>query len=238
MYVTDSHGNMIDPVARDAVLRFRDAFRPDKIIHGGDAFDFVSLRKGASEEEQNEGSLADVEAGVKFLKDLRPDTLMWGNHDFRLMDTMQNAAKQNAREWATMLHNRIMDELAVIGCTCHPYDIDDGQYEWADYTFLHNYNAGKHLAYQMGMQFGNCIGGHAHRFEECHPDRSDRPSAYLCGGLIDIRRAHYARRRTGTFRWQNGWMWGYEIDGMLTVNSVKQSPDGVFRIPTDFAEVA
>lgn len=238
MYFTDPHGNKIDPATRDAALRHRDAFKPDMVIHGGDNFDFAALRKGASSSEANESVRADVEAGVKFLRDFAPDVFLMGNHDRRVVETAAEHADGKVRDYCKDIHEQIMDECASLRCEVYAHDVFDGVFKWGGYSWIHNFNSPKHLAYQMGMQFGNSIGGHAHRFEECHPDREDRPSAYLCGCMMNIREAKYARHKTGIYRWQNGWMYGWMFDDNLVVQSVKRGPDGSFRIPTDFAEVA
>jgi hypothetical protein len=238
MYVTDNHGDLIDPASRDAALAFAERFQPEVRIHGGDVFDLRSLRSGASNDDRAEGIRADMEAGIAFLRDYAPTALLWGNHDDRLIERAANCRDGNLRELCQLWVDRVNDELNAIGCEVHPYDVDDGVYEFGGFNFVHGYNSNQHTAHKAAQIYDNCIMGHVHNFQESHPQRHKRVVGYTCGCLADIKRMRYARRRPATLTWQNGWLYGWEVDGQLIVQSVRRGHDGKFRIPLDFAEVS
>jgi hypothetical protein len=210
MYVCDSHGDLIDPAAADAALQFAERFQPEVRIHGGDAFDFRSLRNGASDDDRAEGVKEDMEQGIAFLKAYRPTVFLWGNHDDRPVQKAASCRDGNLRHLCQLLHDRIMDELNAIGCEVRPYDVEDGVYQWGGFQFVHGYNANMHSAHKAAQIYGNCIMGHVHGFQEGRPHRWDRAVGYTCGCLMDIKRATYARRRPATLTWQNGWLYGWE----------------------------
>ena len=88
MAVSCSHGDHIDPEARDAVLTFKDRFKPDNTIHLGDFVDMAAARGGAMSDANASDRAAsvaeDLAAGVDFLQELRPQHILYGNHEDRL----------------------------------------------------------------------------------------------------------------------------------------------------------
>src|SRR6056297_3489052 len=90
LIVADSHGDMIDDRTRQAVLSFKRSYKPDIIIHLGDAWDFRPLRRGASIEEKSESMMDDYAHGETFLKALfsgdQNNYFLMGNHDDRIYD--------------------------------------------------------------------------------------------------------------------------------------------------------
>lgn len=238
MYVSDSHGDLIDPASRDAALAFAERFQPEVRIHGGDAFDFRSLRSGASDDERAEGIGEDVRQGIAFLKDFRPTVYLWGNHDARLVRKAKNCRDGNLKLLCQQTHDRIVDELDALGCDQRPYKIKGGVYELGGYKFVHGYNHNTHSAHKAALFYGNVIMGHVHTFQEGRPQRYDNPTGYTCGLLGDIDRMEYAETRMAVANWMNGWLYGWEVDGQLIVQSVRRGHDGKFRAPLDFAEVA
>lgn len=237
MYVTDSHGDLIDAASADAALRFAERFQPEVRIHGGDAFDFRSLRQGATDEDRAEGMAGDVEQGLAFLAAYKPTVFLWGNHDDRLVQKAAKCRDGNLKQLCQLMHDRIMDELDGLGCEVRPYSIKCGKYKFGDFKFVHGYNHNMHAAHKAASIFGNVIMGHVHTFQEGRPQRDDNAVGYTCGCLANIDRMDYAMRRPSTLTWQNGWLYGWEVDGRLVVQSVRRGPDGKFRVPLDFMEV-
>jgi len=232
MFVTDTHGDMIDPAARDAAIRFRDAFQPEVRIDGGDVFDFRALRRGASDTEKAEATKGDVAAGESWLRDYAPTQMLWGNHDARILDAIQDT-EGDKREYYKLLYNGIMDQLELIGCESFPYDIERGVFKYGDTAFLHGYGASMHVAYQLSMEYGNAVMGHVHQFQESPGRRLDRTVGRTCGCLCRLDMG-YNRRRTASLRWSQGFLYGWKGDeGKLHMQSIRPI-DGTWHIPTEF----
>ncbi|NDF01617.1 MAG: hypothetical protein EB034_25645, partial [Verrucomicrobia bacterium] len=80
-----SHGIHADRKAIAAVLKFRDAFKPDVCIHLGDFCDTTAFRSGAKgTSDESEPIQPDVDGGIDFLEKLRPTLVFCGNHEDRL----------------------------------------------------------------------------------------------------------------------------------------------------------
>lgn len=237
MYVTDSHGDLIDPRARDAALGFMRKFKPEIRVHGGDAFDLRPLGKKATDEDKQQGIADDIEAGMKFLRAYKPTVFLWGNHDLRLIETANKAASGDLRNYCTLLHNQIMDTLDGMGCEVLPYDVKHGVYRLGDYNLVHGYCANMHTAHKAAQIYGNVIMGHVHRFQMAKPQRYDGATGYTCGCLMDPELATYARRSPSTLTWEQGWMYGWITDDdKLIVQSVRQIA-GRWMVPQTFKEL-
>lgn len=233
MFCTDTHGDMIDPAARDAAMRFRDAFKPDVRIDGGDVFDFRALRRGADDHERAEAIAADVAAGESWLRDYEPTQMLWGNHDKRLLDAIQTTGDGNKRAYYSLLHDGIMDTLDEIGCKSYPYDIERGVFRYGDTAFLHGYGAGMHVGYALAMEYGNAVMGHVHQFQESPARRIDRPVGRTCGCMCKLDMG-YNRFRTASFRWSQGFFYGWKDDnGKLYFESLRPVA-GRWHIPKEF----
>jgi len=93
MAVGCSHGSRANQKALEAVLRFRDQYKPTEIIHLGDAYDLAALRAGALSNSNSEDAaddyMDDIDQGRKFLNDLRPTVFCLGNHDERAKRFLQ-----------------------------------------------------------------------------------------------------------------------------------------------------
>ena len=49
----DTHGDMVDEAALDALIRFKKHYKPHLTVHLGDLFDYRALRKGISQSESD-----------------------------------------------------------------------------------------------------------------------------------------------------------------------------------------
>ena len=110
MAVSCSHGDHIDPEARDAVLRFKEQFRPHTIVHLGDFIDAAAARSGAMNDPNASDRAAsvaeDLSAGVDFLQELRPNHILYGNHEDRLF-RLANSPNALAAHAATLVIQEI-----------------------------------------------------------------------------------------------------------------------------------
>jgi predicted phosphodiesterase len=89
MAIGCSHGNRANRDALAAALLFREQYKPDEVIHLGDAYDLASLRAGSlanpDDSDHADDYLDDIECGREFLNALRPTVFILGNHDQRAL---------------------------------------------------------------------------------------------------------------------------------------------------------
>jgi len=172
------------------------------------------------------GIAADLDAGLKFLRDYSPTHLLLGNHDFRLIEKAERCANGMLQEHCRLLVGKIEEACADIGCKLYPYDVERGVLKYGNYSFIHGYCHNMHTAHKAGQCFGNVVMGHVHTFQRAAPERADNPTAWTCGHLADASRMGYARRRQGFLRWKQGFMYGWRTNAdRLLINTVEKEGD-------------
>jgi predicted phosphodiesterase len=209
---------MIHQETYDELRQFRKSFKPDHVIHLGDVFDLRALRNGASAEEKQEGISADVEAGLEFINWLKPDVLLWGNHDQRLFDAAENTRNAMLSEYCLALLRQIEDRIS---CHTYPYDKRAGVYEFGDYRFVHGVNANLHAAYKAASHYGNVVMGHVHTSSGPTPFPTYDGSVGFSCGMIGQTDMKYNRGHANTLRHNNGWMYGVLKHGKLDLHHMR-----------------
>lgn len=201
----DNHGDMQDDEAVNAFFDFCKDWKPTIRIHGGDAFDLRCLRKGASAEEKQEGIKADVEAGVDFLKRLKPQVLLLGNHDYRLARYMIDGRDQMLREYCRLTWDGIMDNIG--NCQIVPYGKRHGVYQLGNFRVIHGYHSGMYAARQAAALYGNVIMGHVHTPGYYRTPHIDGATGYTSGSLCQLE-MDYNAAHPNTLRQGHGWIYG------------------------------
>lgn len=232
---TDSHGDMIDPGAEKAFLDFNRQWKADIRIHAGDFMDLRALRRGASDEEKSEGVKADVERGLQFIKDMRATVVLDGNHDDRLKRAVREGCGR-LREYATLLHNSVEDQLSNLGVQRVEYCIRRGVYQLGTARIVHGYNAGMYAAKMAAQSFLGrpTIMGHTHCFSTFDLPTSDRITGYTIGCLCRLD-MEYAKSHLNTLRWSHGWAYGHVFpSGEVSVYRAEKYGD-LWSYPTEFA---
>jgi hypothetical protein len=207
-----SHGELADPTALEAVVKFREEYKPDKVIHTGDAFDTAQFRSGC------EGTMDeiltvedDVNAGCDFLERLQPTLFFVGNHEWRWY---KDARKPNAlvRHAARKTIEELREFLKVLRC-----DMVE-TYDWESWRMIGNYKIGHGISFNENAvrdhaeRVGNCFIAHLHRQEVAHGRRDDRPVCVSMGYLGDAAKFTYADQWPGKMKWNTGWIWGEYCD--------------------------
>lgn len=207
IFATDSHGDQIDKATEKEFLAFCKHWKPDVRIHGGDFMDLRALRRGASDEEKNEGVRADIERGVGFVRAAGFQVLMWGNHDYRLVRAVRDGCGR-LREHAIVFHNGLLDEIGE-KVQHVPYHKRKGVYRHGDITFIHGYHTGIYAARQAAATYGpgKVVMGHIHS-KSSFVMPTLRPCeghsiAAMCNLDMDYNIAH-----ANTLRQSNGWAYG------------------------------
>lgn len=86
-----SHGQMLDPAARDAVMKFKERWRPHDIMHLGDACDTTAFMGGAAgKAQESEPVRPDIDAGLEFIVDLGVTIWTLGNHEDRIWRALKD----------------------------------------------------------------------------------------------------------------------------------------------------
>jgi 3',5'-cyclic AMP phosphodiesterase CpdA len=219
VFVTDSHGDIINWDAAEECVKFVDWFKPDDIIFGGDGLDIRSLRGKANRQEENESLKDDMNAFKKFMQMLfKPKGAdkyyLWGNHEDRLNVAAETSGSAIVRDYAEGLIDEIQTYLRKLGVKkILPFDADEGVLTLGPLRFIHGYvhnvNSTRQQAQHYGQEGGAVLMGDSHRLEQQNVPKYNGVVGFTCGCLQNIPKAKYAKRRLGRSAWANGWAYGY-----------------------------
>lgn len=209
-----SHGNLANPSALDAVLRARDAWKPDLVLHLGDAYDTKAFRTGArpnSGDPDEAASVADdVASGADFLEALRPHVLCIGNHEHRLVKLSEHYNQVIATAARATLEG-ILE--SVPDATVVPYTVlEDGWFTVGNFRFGHGHLFNEMFLRDTAETWGNTVVAHAHRAGTAKGRRIDNPTCFCVGTLADVPAMGYALGRRATLAWSHGFVWGEYTD--------------------------
>jgi len=212
-----SHGNHIDPVAAAAVVKFRDAWKPTTVVHLGDFVDTAAFRKGArggSDESEPVGP--DIDAGCKFLQQLRPTIVLNGNHEIRLWN-LQNDRNAIVADCAMNIVSRLQKQMKALKAEyVEGWSIRDFRMI-GNYKLMHGFIFNENSCRDMAETEGNVIFAHTHRPGMAKGRRSDNPTGYSVGTLSNIPNMDYANARRATHAWAGGFCWGEYCDDRTMV---------------------
>jgi len=212
IYASDLHGDMQRTDVVEELLKFCDLFKPDIKIFGGDLFDFRAIRRGASATERADSMALDVELGLQFLKDFKPQVFLRGNHDERLWDTAKYAGdglvRDHAQEGVRMIENKCkIQKIKLL-----PYSVEKGVYKLGKLCFIHGFHAGvfatKRHAEVFADQGGAVIHGHTHSIQQQSIARLGGAGGYGVGCLCRLD-MEYNRHFTGRLMHEHGWAYGF-----------------------------
>jgi hypothetical protein len=228
----DSHGDLIDPVTRRAFFEFVKWFKPDVKIAGGDHFDFRWLRGKASEQEKREKTTGDIDAGVQFLGEYQPNTLLLGNHEDRLW----KAAQSDCGQLSDFCANIIVDlKQAIPNARIVPYCKRRGYTTIGRLKFIHGYHCGLNAVKQAATVYGNVCMGHIHASDFVSIPRHERCVGHSSGCLAKID-LEYNKTQANTLRQNNGWLYGTTSPGGSFTVWHADKQDGAFILPSEFRE--
>jgi hypothetical protein len=206
-----THGEYIHPDFAKATLRFKAAFKPDTVIHLGDAYDTQCFRGGAvgtpDEAHPIEGDLAQ---GRNYLLSLEPSVFCVGNHENRCFKMMHHHVTERAVA-ASCVWQRMLDPVHQLKATVIPYAVHS-QYKLGNYLCFHGFSYGANYLRDTALAFGNSIVAHAHRPGVAKANRLDNPVAFGTGTGMRISEASYALERLGTLAWGYGFVYGEYTD--------------------------
>lgn len=219
VFASDSHGDMADPQALDALWEFCKDYKPDVRVAGGDHFDFRSLRRGvgSSDAESGESLKADLEAGKDFLRRFRPSVYLWGNHEHRLDNLISSSGSAMVRDYCQDIKDDINRTAKQAGAkVILPWHADKGVFRLGPVAYVHGYAHGENATIKQGLHYavsgGALIHGHTHTLASIALTKHGSGNAFSAGCLCLKDEMGYASHRLATARWGSGWVAGW-VDG-------------------------
>jgi len=201
-----SHGKHICPKAKASALEARAKFKPDRIIHLGDAMDTSAFRSGARgiDADSAEPVAPDIDGGLMFLRELKADTYCFGNHEARLTALSSSPNAVIAYASGRALYH-IEEECAKMGTRIIPYDGIYQKVVIGDVLFTHGTFYNESAARDMAEAYGQkVVFAHTHRAMQA-PGRTMKAShGYCVGTLTRKREMTYASCRRATMGWGMG----------------------------------
>jgi predicted phosphodiesterase len=221
--VSCTHGAEADPRALDAMLRLREAWKPDFVIHMGDAIDARALRAGARRDADSTDYAAslsdDLLQGLSFLRDLKPNVYLLGNHEARLSELCHspNAVLSYA---AAHVMGRIEDEMSKLKCRIIPYKgvHKDCMFMLGDTGVMHGALYGVSAPRDTCEMVGHSVMmGHTHRVAMESARTHTKAIGYNvgCGIKLDI---GYSSNRRQTLGWRHAAAYGHFNGSHCIVN--------------------
>lgn len=212
MAVGCSHGKYADPTALDAVLTFRQRFKPHTVIHLGDAIDctaFMSSHMGAA---RGDDVQPDVDSGLDFLRELRPNYFLLGNHEDRL-ERLACSKNELVSFCAVTVLSHIESFCNRNKCQTISYSGNDqclmtGNVRWMHGT-VYSENATRDHAESYATQGGVVVHAHTHRAGQATGRRHDAPIGFSVGTLTRRGALEYAKTRRATLGWSQGFVYGW-----------------------------
>ncbi len=232
MAVSCSHGDHIDPEARDAVLAFKERFKPDTTIHLGDFIDMAAARSGAMNDPNASDRAAsvadDLAAGVDFLQELRPNHILYGNHEDRLF-RLANSPNALAAHASTLVIQEIEKTAKNLKARLYPYDMQSHPIIGGT-RFIHGFMYNVASIRDHAETFGNCVMGHIHRVGIEQARTLNGATGYAVGMLMRFN-ADYAKTKRQTLSWSQGFGYGYYSDTHITVNLCERKRNTPWMLP-------
>ena len=219
VFASDSHGDMADPEALDALWEFCKDYKPEVRVAGGDHFDLRALRRGvgSSDAESGESLKADLDAGKDFLRRFRPTVYLWGNHEHRLDNLIASSGSALVRDYCADIKADINATAKAAGAkTILPYHADKGVHRLGPVAFVHGYAHGETATVKQGLHYaeagGALIHGHTHTLSQVNLTKAEGGAAFSAGCLCLKDAMAYASHRLATSRWGSGFAAGW-VDG-------------------------
>lgn len=232
----DPHGIERDEDSCNAIVSFCKDFRPDIAIINGDLFDFASIRRGASADEQKQELGEDYEAGVEFAERFYRVSgerhLLLGNHDKRIYDLLGGADGRLAT-----LGRKCVDDFEKWTrrqkIQTYPYDARLGVMKLGQLNVIHGFHTGANACASHSRVYGNVVFGHIHSIESYQTPGLKQQEARAIGCLCKLDMP-YINHRTAKLRWSNGFAYGFlYADGTYTILQARKI-NNTFHVATNF----
>lgn len=206
MAVGCNHGRYIDPKAREEVLRYRAEAKPELVVHLGDSIDmtaFMAKGRGIGK-DSNEPLAPDIDGGVDFLRDLRPNVFLLGNHEVRAWSLRDdgNAVIAYAAQKAVESIEKACKDLKI---RLIEYDGVYQTYKRGNITFTHGTIYNEMSTRDMAEMYGGIVvHAHTHKAMQMNGRTIPASAGYCTGTLTRRGDLAYANNRRATLSWSQG----------------------------------
>lgn len=228
MAVGCSHGIYADPLAIEAVLKFRERWKPHTVIHLGDFID-LSAHMGGSGGEGDK-LRPDIDGGIDFLKQLRPNVVEVGNHEARLWRDIRSSNELRVLAAETAIE-AIETTCLKLNALLIPYTGVWQVYQLANYKFTHGTIYNETASRDMAEMYGNVIFAHTHKPTQAVGRRIDSPIGISVGTLTKRGAMDYANTRRSTLGWGQGFVYGEYNDNSLYPLLHTHDNSGAWHLP-------
>ena len=237
MFITDTHGHYVDWSGIDAFVSAKKWFKPHITIHGGDVFDWPTLRDGATNRGRGIDLLEDLDAGKKAINLIKPNVVTLGNHDDRMFHYVGSLANRldednelgRERKASRALEEygarKIVDEidalwkknktivLPYIKGTGHNIGgVEHGGVMYGGVNFTHGTSSAQNPCKPMAELFmGSVFFGHVHTNMRHTMANRHQTFAQSVGSCCRDEDLDYQRKHNGYIRHERGFALG-EVD--------------------------
>lgn len=240
VFASDLHGDHQDHKSVEALLKFCESFNPDIRVFGGDLFDFRNIRRGAGPLERQDSMTADVEAGMRFLSDFKPNVFLLGNHDKRLWDTARFSEHGMVSDAATQGVKDIEKKCRDLKCKIYPYVSNQGVYDIGKVRFVHGYHTGIYAAKKHAEVYspsgGIVLHGHTHAIQYHSIARLNGGNGMSVGCLASLD-MDYNVMNTGRMLHAHGFAYGYSDGKDWQVWQAKEGANGKWVMATNLITI-
>lgn len=213
-----SHGKYIDPAAREAVLKFRDQYKPHRVVHLGDFCDTAAFRSGAAgTSDSAEEVQPDADEGLSFIAEIGATDVLCGNHEDRLW-RLANSPNAIIAYAARKVIEAIEDRCRKQRATLIPYGGVFQKLQIGNFTLTHGTMYGENAIRDHAEAYGNVLHAHTHRPGIATGRRIDHPIGICVGTLTARKNMEYAKARRATLSWGQGFIWGEYTDNFAQFN--------------------
>ncbi len=238
---TDTHGELICPDYKKRILQFCKDHPKARRYHLGDFLDLPQLRRGAGDEDRAHSLREDIQAGIGFIREYRPEVMTLGNHDHRLFLLADSGRECLEVDFAKQLRDQILKELDHIGCKTLEYDVEKGWHEIGPSgaksgpkLIGHGYVSSMYPAKVNCSHWGSTVTGHVHCFDYHQLDNLAHSESYVVGCGIGSIKQEYNRTHRRRLKHQVGFAYGVICDrsGEWILWNIKKTKEGKWLDPT------
>lgn len=231
LFVGCSHGIHVDPAAVDAVVKMRDNWKPQLMVHLGDFMDTTAFRSGArGTSDESEPIAPDVDAGLAFLEQLKCTHVLCGNHEARVY-RMMGSTNAIVASCAEAVVRGIEQKTRKLKARLTTYNGIWQDVRLGPVRAMHGVFYSENATRDHAEAFGLCVHAHSHRAAVAKGRRADNPTAYCVGTLTQRGAMDYANTRRATLSWSQGFVWGEISDDQAVLWLHEQSKNTPWRLP-------